>query len=66
MRGAYKHFKGGHYFVYGVAYHTETDEPMVVYTPDTDGGDFWVRPLDMFNEEVEWPDGEMRPRFEKM
>ena len=29
--GRYRHFKGGEYEVLGVASHSETQEPMVVY-----------------------------------
>ena len=31
--GRYRHFKGGEYEVLGLATHSETEEPMVVYRP---------------------------------
>jgi hypothetical protein len=61
--GKYRHFKGGEYAVQGVAKHSETGEFMVVYTPLYGEGGLWVRPLDMFIEEVEH-EGRIRPRFE--
>jgi len=59
--GEYVHFKGGHYRVFALAKHSETEEPLVVYTNSK--GEFWVRPLNMWLEHVEWPDGQRRPRF---
>lgn len=65
--GVYYHFKDPekHYEVLGIAFHTETEEEMVVYKPlyDTDHALF-VRPLSMFLEEVEKPElGYKGPRF---
>ena len=51
--GKYRHFKGGEYAVYGVATHSETREPMVVYRPLYGAGELWVRPLAMFQETVQ-------------
>lgn len=60
--GHYRHFKGGNYEVIGVARHSETFEPLVLYRPlDNDLG-LWVRPYAMFCAEVE-VDGVRRPRF---
>ncbi len=61
--GRYKHYRGALYEVLGTARHSETEEWMVVYR--TLYGDFstWVRPFDMFMEEVE-VDGVMVARFE--
>jgi hypothetical protein len=61
--GRYRHYKGGEYAVYGVATHSETEEPMVVYRPLYGDRALWVRPLSMFEETVE-RDGEWVPRFE--
>ena len=60
--GKYKHYKGGEYEVFFVARHSETGEEVVVYR--TLYGDFshWVRPLEMFLENVEI-DGVTQPRF---
>lgn len=61
--GKYRHYKGGEYAVQGVARHSESEELLVVYTPLYGEGGLWVRPLDMFLEQVQH-DGELRPRFE--
>jgi hypothetical protein len=64
--GTYEHFKGKRYHVIGVALHSETQEPMVVYKPLYDSpSEFWVRPYDMFTETVE-RDGRIFPRFRKI
>ena len=62
LPGKYRHFKGGEYEVLGVARHSETDEPLVVYRPLYDDTGLWVRPAAMFLENVA-VDGETRPRF---
>ena len=46
--GRYRHYKGGEYEVVGIARHSETGEPMVVYRPMRDAGGWWVRPHAMF------------------
>ena len=61
--GRYRHFKGNEYLVVGVATHSETQEPMVVYRPLYGDGGLFVRPLTMFVESVN-RDGVGRPRFE--
>ncbi len=61
--GRYRHFKGNEYLVVGVATHSETQEPMVVYRPLYGDGGLFVRPLAMFVEMVN-RDGVERPRFE--
>jgi hypothetical protein len=60
--GRYRHFKGGEYEVLGVARHSETHEPLVVYRPLYGDGGLWVRPVAMFLETVEH-DGRTVPRF---
>ncbi len=60
--GRYRHFKGNEYEVLGVAKHSETLEPMVVYRALYGEGGLWVRPLSMWIEEVE-RDGYKGPRF---
>lgn len=50
--GHYRHFKGNEYEVIGVARHSETLEPMVVYRALYGEGGLWVRPLSMFTEQV--------------
>ena len=63
--GLYRHYKGGEYEVLGVARHSETQEPLVVYRPLYNATAWWVRPHAMFFGAVE-VDGERRPRFEKI
>ncbi len=64
--GRYRHYKGGDYEVIGVARHSESTEPMVVYRPLYDTSGWWVRPHAMFFETVDPGDGTRRPRFEKI
>jgi len=61
--GVYKHFKGKEYKVLAIAKHSETLEDVVVYQALYDVGQVWVRPLDMFLEEIE-KDGKIIKRFE--
>ena len=63
--GVYRHYKGGEYEVIGVARHSETNEPLVVYRPLYNATGWWVRPRAMFFETVD-VDGERRARFEKI
>ena len=51
-KGRYRHYKGNEYEVVGVAKHSETLEPMVVYKALYGDGDIWVRPATMWNEKV--------------
>lgn len=51
--GRYRHFKGKEYEVIGIAAHSETMEPMVVYRALYGEGGLWVRPASMWNELVE-------------
>ena len=60
--GRYRHFKGGEYEVLGIARHSETEEPMVVYRALYGDGALWVRPAAMWNETVE-RDGKSMYRF---
>ena len=60
--GKYRHFKGGEYELIGIASHSETLEPMVVYRALYGEGGLWVRPAAMWNETVE-RDGKVFLRF---
>lgn len=60
--GKYRHFKGMEYEVIGVAKHSETLAPMVVYRALYGEGGLWVRPAEMWQETVT-RDGKTQPRF---
>lgn len=60
--GRYRHYKGRDYKVIGVARHSETEEPLVVYRCLYGDYSLWVRPLSMFFETVNLA-GEQVPRF---
>ncbi|MET0333747.1 MAG: DUF1653 domain-containing protein [Rhizobacter sp.] len=63
--GRYRHYKGLDYEVIGVARHSETLEPLVVYRPLYNASGLWARPHAMFFEEIELG-GVRRPRFERL
>lgn len=60
--GRYRHYKGQVYSVVGFARHSETLETMVLYVPLYGEGGYWVRPLAMFTELVNY-EGQDVPRF---
>ena len=61
--GKYKHYKGAEYQVIDTAYHSETQELLVLYRPLYGEGALWVRPYDMFIESVQ-VNGEQLARFQ--
>ncbi len=63
--GIYRHFKGNRYEVIGMAKHSETMEPMVVYRALYGEGGLWVRPAAMWNELVD-KENYHGPRFVKV
>lgn len=63
--GRYRHYKGQDYIVLGVARHSETEEPLVVYRTDYGDRSLWVRPLTMFQESVSI-NGQSVPRFQHL
>ena len=63
--GLYRHYKGGEYELVGVARHSETLEPLVIYRPLYNATGLWARPHEMFFGELE-VDGVMRRRFVKL
>ena len=63
--GRYRHFKGRDYEVIGIARHSEDESPLVVYRKLYDDLSLWVRPADMWNEEVV-RDGRTYTRFVRM
>lgn len=64
VEGIYQHYKGNFYQVLMVGTHTENKESLVVYKP-LEGSRVWVRPLDMFQENVEI-EGVTMPRFRRV
>ena len=60
--GLYRHYKGLMYEVVGTVRHSESLEPMTLYRALYGERGLWVRPADMFNEEVVI-DGVRQPRF---
>jgi len=60
----YRHFKGNEYRVLHLARHSETMEPMVVYQALYGDYEIWVRPMEMFLEQVE-VSGNIVNRFEE-
>ena len=61
--GKYRHYKGNEYWVIGIAQHSETLEPMVVYQALYGSKEMWVRPASMWNEIVNKEDYQ-GPRFQ--
>jgi len=64
-KGVYKHYKGNMYEVYMTARHSETEEWMVVYKALYGEQGMWVRPYNIFVEELE-VEGTLVPRFQKV
>jgi hypothetical protein len=63
--GLYRHYKGNTYRVVGLARHSETLEPLVVYEALDGAGGLWVRPAAMWSEIVEVA-GRRVVRFERV
>ena len=63
--GRYRHYKGGEYEVIGVARHSETLEPLVVYRPLYNDSGWWLRPHAMFFGTLTL-DGAQQPRFTRV
>ncbi len=63
--GVYRHYKGQDYLVLGVARHSETEEPFVVYVRlyAREGCPFWIRPYKDFIGLVAGPKGKKVKRF---
>lgn len=62
--GIYQHYKGPKYKVLGVFKHSETLEEFVTYEAlyNNPESKLWVRPIDLFTDEVEW-EGKKVPHF---
>lgn len=52
INGIYKHYKGDLYLVQDICYHSENGEKMAVYRALYGDNKLWVRPYQMFLEEV--------------
>jgi cupin 2 domain-containing protein len=63
--GRYRHYKGKDYFVLGTARHSETLEELVVYRQEYGERGLWVRPKEMFLENVQ-AGGHEVPRFRRV
>ncbi|PJE64912.1 MAG: DUF1653 domain-containing protein [Candidatus Ryanbacteria bacterium CG10_big_fil_rev_8_21_14_0_10_43_42] len=64
QKGIYKHYKGKMYLVLGEVTHSETMGKMVLYIPLYGAFRMFVRPKDMFLEEVTMPEYDYTgPRF---
>lgn len=57
--GVYEHFKGMKVEVIGVGFDSENLKEMVIYK---EGDNIWVRPIEMFLENIE-KEGKIMPRF---
>lgn len=53
IHGIYRHFKGNFYLVEDIAYHSETQEKMVIYRALYGNNKLWCRPYNMFLEKVD-------------
>ena len=51
-KGQYRHYKGMRYEVIGTVRHSETLEPLTLYRALYGDHGMWVRPSEMFNEDV--------------
>ena len=61
----YRHYKGRNYLILYQAKHSETLEDLVVYQALYGERGIWVRPLEMFLEQVEI-DGKLVERFKEI
>ena len=63
-KGIYRHYKGNLYELVDIVNHSETLEKMVLYRALYGEKELWVRPISMWNEEVE-VNGKKVKRFTK-
>ncbi len=60
--GYYQHYKGNFYLLQAIAMHSEEQQPYAVYQALYGDYGLWVRPLNMFTEQVLIA-GVSQPRF---
>lgn len=61
--GLYQHYKGNYYRLLGIGRHSETLEEFVIYHAVDGNQELWIRPLDMFCENVQMEGNIEMPRF---
>ena len=65
----FKHYKGKHYKVLNIGYHTETSKKLVIYEQlyenDYPYGYVWCRPYNMFFGEIKYENKNMK-RFQQI
>ena len=69
VHGVYRHVKGKHYYVEGVATDSETGGSLVLYRALYGGRELYARPIGMFLSEVDrekYPDAGQKYRFEEI
>lgn len=72
--GMYEHYKGGRYYVLGIAKNTETNEETVIYfnvdsipiARDSEEAPLYARPLSNFTAMVSVSPSTERPRFRRV
>ena len=52
IKGIYRHYSGDLYLVEDIGFHSETLEKCVIYRSLYGNSKVWIRPYDMFFEEV--------------
>jgi len=52
IKGVYKHYSGDLYLVEDIGRHSETEEKLVIYRQLYGNNAIWIRPYDLFIEEV--------------
>jgi hypothetical protein len=63
QRGVYQHFKGGKYYVFGIAQRVDSNDYFVMYRPLYGEPVTVLRPYSEFTERV-FRDGREQPRFQ--
>ena len=65
----YQHYKGDKYIVLGIGKHSETLEEHVIYRALYGDGQIWVRPMSLFNDEIDHqkhPEIKQKYRFQEL